>query len=250
VTLFEVERNNAIGLQRLICFTAFSAVLGGTTAGAVTAAKAYTNPKLSSGQISVTKVCMMPAEAELKKVGMKGTEGMSKESELWSAQLQGVVETELKDIGVTTASKGMSNAELQDNDDLRQTVLQIQEKFNSVAIQMERHAKDIKKSRYTLGDEVALLPCSAESDSLAFVQGQGSVLTGGKKAFGVLIGGQSASTGDLKITFVDAKSGDVLAYGHFLNNGNFEENPQAAYGKKLGKELKKIGIGPHEGKKK
>jgi len=220
------------------------------TALAVTASKSYTNPKLSSGQTSVTRVCMTPPEAQLDKVGMKGVEGMSKESEIWSAQLQAVVETELKDLGVAITSTGMSNSDLESNDDLRQAMLQIQEKYKSVATQMERKAKDIKKSRYTLGDEVALLPCSADSDSLAFVEGEGRVLTGGKKAFGMLIGGESSSRGTLRITFVDAKSGDVLAYALFLNNGKFEDDPQSAYGKKLGKELKKIGIGPHEGKKK
>ncbi len=239
-----------MSLNRLLSCAALFAILVAGTAAAVTASKSYTNPKLTSGETTVTKVCLMPAEGELKKVGMKGVEGMSKESEIWSAQLQGVVETELKDIGVTITSKGMSNADLENNDELRQSVLQIQEKYNSVATQMERKAKDIKKSRYTLGDEVALLPCSATSDSLAFVQGEGSVLTGGKKAFGMLVTGPSSSTGTLRITFVDAKSGDVLAYAMFLNNGKFEENPQAAYGKKLGKELKKIGIGPHEAKKK
>ena len=237
-------------LNRLLSCATLFAVLGAGTALGVTASKSYTNPKLASGETSVTRVCLMPAEGELNKVGMKGVEGMSKESELWSAQLQGVVETELKDIGVTITSKGMSNADLEDNDELRQTMLQIQQKYNSVATQMERKAKDIKKSRYTLGDEVALLPCSATSDSLAFVHGEGSVLTGGKKAFGALIGGQSSSSGTLRITFVDAKSGDVLAYALFSNNGKFEHDPQSAYGKKLGKELKKIGIGPHEMKKK
>lgn len=181
---------------------------------------------------------------------MKGNEGMSKESEAWSLQLQGVVETELQDIGVTITSTGMSNADLESNDELRQALLQIQQKFNNVATQMTHHAKDIKKDRYTLGDEVALLPCSARSDSLVFIHGEGSVLTGGKKAFGALVYGPTKSTATLQITFVDAKSGEVLAYATFLNDGKFEHDSQAAYGKKLGKELKKIGIGPRETKKK
>lgn len=115
---------------------------------------------------------------------------------------------------------------------------------------MNHHAKDVKKARYTLGDEVALLPCSANSDALVFIHGEGSVLTGGKKAFGALIAGPSQSTATLQITFVDAKSGEVLAFATFLNNGKFEQDSQAAYGKKLGKELRKIGIGPKESPKK
>ena len=236
--------------SRLFSCAVLFVVMSSGISEAATAGKSYTNPKLSSGEITVTKVCVMPAEGSLNKVGMKGTEGMSKESEAWSMQLQGVVETELKDIGVTITSTGMSNAELESNDELRQALLQIQQKFNSVANQMTHHAKDVKKARYTLGDEVALLPCSAKSDSLVFIHGEGSVLTGGKKAFGALVTGPSQSTATLQITFVDTKSGDVLAYATFLNNGKFEHDSQAAYGKKLGKELKKIGIGPRETKSK
>ena len=169
---------------------------------------------------------------------------MTKESEEWSAQLQSVVENGLKEIGVTITSTGMSAADLETNDELRQLALEIQQKYDSVATQMDRHAKDVKKSRYTLGDEVATLPCSANSDSLVFIHGQGNVLTGGKKAFGYLVTGPSQSTATLHVTFVDAKSGDVLAYALFLNEGKFEHDSQAAYGKKLGKELRKIGIGP------
>lgn len=235
---------------RLLSYTALFAVMGPGMTEAVTAAKSYTNPKLTSGEVSVTRVCVMPAEGELNKVGMKGTEGMAKQSETWSAQPQGVVETELKDIGVTITSTGMSNSDMESNDELRQTVMQIQQKYDGVATQLNHHAKDVKVARYTLGDEVALLPCSANSDALVFIHGEGSVLTGGKKAFGALIAGPSQSTATLQITFVDAKSGEVLAFATFLNNGKFEQDSQAAYGKKLGKELRKIGIGPKESPKK
>lgn len=97
---------------RLLSYTALFAVMRPGMTEAVTAAKSYTNPKLTSGEVSVTRVCVMPAEGELNKVGMKGTEGMAKQSETWSTQLQGVVETELKDIGVTITSTGNTTASL------------------------------------------------------------------------------------------------------------------------------------------
>ena len=230
---------------RLLCCIALLIILGTGLVLAATYSRSYTNPKLSAGEVSVTKVCVMPAEGELNRVGVKGHEGMAKESEVWSAQLQGVVENHLKEIGVTITSSGMSPTDLEGNDKLRQTVLQVQQKYDTIATQMDRKIKDVKKARYTLGDEVALLPCSANSDALAFVHGQGSVLTGGKKAFGILVGGASQSTASMRVTFVDAKSGDVLAYTFFFNNGKFTKDSEAAYGKKLGKEFKKIGIGPN-----
>jgi hypothetical protein len=225
--------------------------LGAGSASTLTYAAQYTNPKLTSGEVTVTRVCVMPAAAELNRVGMKGKESMTQESDTWSVELQKVVETHLKEIGVTITSTGMSSEDLEKNDRLRQTVLQIQQKYDSVSTQMTQKPKDIKKGRYTLGDEVALLPCSANSDAVVFVKGVGSVVTGGKKAFGILVGpvfaGQSTSMGALRITFADAKSGEILAYTGLANDGKrFEADPEAAYGKKLGKELQKIGIGPKQ----
>jgi hypothetical protein len=40
----------------------------------------------------------------------------------------------------------------------------------------------------------------------------------------------------------------VLAYTFlYNNNGKFEQDPEAAYGKRLGKEFQRIGVGPKPG---
>jgi hypothetical protein len=235
-------------MNRSFFATALLLLFAAGSSLAATFSNSYTSSKLSSGQLTVANVCVLPAQGQLNRVGMKGKEGMSQESDAWGMQLQSVVENHLKEIGAKITSKGMSSSELESNDQLRQIVLQVQQKFDNVATQMNRKPKDIKKERYTLGDEVALLPCSADSDALAFVEGTGSVLTGGKKAFGMLVAGASHSDASLKVTFVDAKSGDVLAYTFlYNNNGKFEQDPEAAYGKRLGKEFQRIGIGPKPG---
>jgi len=235
-------------MTRSFLATELLLILAAGAALAATLSSSYTSPKLSSGEVKVANVCIMPAEGQLSRLGMKGREGMSQESDTWGMQLQSVVENHLKEIGAKVTSEGMSPSELETNDKLRQLVLQVQQKFDTVATQMNRKPKDIKKERYTMGDEAALLPCSGKSDALVFVEGTGSVLTGGKKAFGALVAGPSHSDASLRITFVDAKSGDVLAYTFlYNNNGKFEQDPEAAYGKRLGKEFQRIGIGPRPG---
>ena len=64
------------------------AVLGVGVGSAATAGWSYMHPKLSGGEVEIHNACVMPAEAKLAKVGMKGQEGMSKESEAWSATLR------------------------------------------------------------------------------------------------------------------------------------------------------------------
>jgi len=174
---------------------------------------------------------------------MKGQEGMSKESEAWSATLQAVVESHLKGAGVQVSPNGMSSQELDKNPELQQVVLKLQEKYASILAQIDKHPKDTRKARFSVGDEVALLPCAAKADTLVYVNGHGQVLTGGKKAFGMLVAGPKTSTAYLELSLVDAKSGDVLAYLRLLNNGKFVDDSEKAYGSRLDKLFKNMKIG-------
>jgi hypothetical protein len=201
------------------------------------------HPKLSGGEVEIHNACVMPAEAKLSKSGMKGQEGMSKESEAWSATLQAVVESHLKGAGVQVLPSGMSPAELEKNEELQQVVLKLEGKYNSMLAQIDKHPKDTRKARFSIGDEVTLLPCAAQADTLVYVNGHGQVLTGGKKAFGILVAGPSASTAFLELSLVDAKSGDVLAYLRLLNNGKFVDDSEKAYGSRLDKLFKRMKIG-------
>ncbi len=185
----------------------------------------------------------MPAEAKLSELGVKGHEGMSKESEAWSTTLQTVVESHLKEAGIEVPPGGMSQEELEKDEELQQTVLKLQAKYDQVAMQLDKHPKDTRKARFTVGDEVSLLPCSANSDALIYVQGQGQVLTGGKKAFGLLVAGPKSSTGFLTLSLVDAKSGEILAYMRLLNNGKFVNDSEQVYRKRLDKLFERMHLG-------
>jgi hypothetical protein len=104
--------------------------------------------------------------------------------------------------------------------------------------------------RFTLGDEVALLPCDAKADVLVFVEGTGQVLTGGKKTMGVLIGGAKASTAHLSLAMADAKTGEILAFVRMNNAEKFVQDSEKAYGKALDKQFRKMKIGANERTKK
>lgn len=204
----------------------------------------YVSPKLASGADAIHSVCVVPGEMQLTKVGMKGKEGMEKESEEWANALQNIVEAHLKAANVEVVSSTISPDQLDANPEAQQLVLQVQKSYDSVATQLERHPKDIKKDRFSLGDEVAILPCSAKSDALVFFHAEGEMLTGGKKAFSLLV--RQTEEANLRISFVDAKTGDVLALIRMQREGErSEKNPEKAYGKALDREFKKIKIGQY-----
>ncbi len=203
----------------------------------------YVSPKLATGEAAIHSVCVVPGEMQLTKVGMKGKEGMEKESEQWADALQGIVEAHLKAAEVEVVSSAISPDQLDTNPDAQQLVLEVQKSYDNVATQLEKHPKDIKKHRFSLGDEVAILPCSAKSDALVFFHAEGDVLTNGKKAFSLLVK-TAPEEANLRLSFVDSKSGDVLTLVRIQREGErFEKNPEKAYGKALDREFKKIKIG-------
>lgn len=203
----------------------------------------YENPRIYSGEAPIRTACMMPAEGKLSKLGMKGKEGMSKESDAWSTDLQNIVSSHLKLAGVALLDAPGSADGGASADELNQVLLQVQGKYDGISSTIDKKPKDIGKSRFTLGDDVALLPCTAKADVLVFVEGQGQVLTGGKQAFGILIGGPKDSMATLILTMADAKTGEILAFVRLVNADKFVNDSEKAFGGALDKQFKKMRLG-------
>lgn len=214
-----------------------------TVNASATGSWSYESPKVTSGDFRIRTACMMPAEGKLSKLGMKGSEGMSKESDTWSTELQTIVESHLKTAGVQVSPAAGASGSGASDDELRQVLLQLQQKYAGISAQIDKHPKDIGKSRFTLGDDVALLPCDATADVLVFVEGQGQVLTGGKQAFGILLAGPKDSVATLILTMADAKTGEILAFARIVNADKFVKDSEKAFGKALDKQFKKMRIG-------
>ena len=70
---------------------------------------------------------------------------------------------------------------------------------------------DVKKGRFSMGDEVLNLNLEKGADAIVFIRGEGKKLTGGKTAFTLLVGGAPAYL-RLQIGIVDARNGEVLLY--------------------------------------
>jgi hypothetical protein len=205
--------------------------------------KSYEHSKVLSGDFPIRSACMMPAEGKLTKVSMKGGGGMTKESDAWSATLQNIVESHLKSAGVQTLSATDVLESGATQDEIRQVMLDVQSKYESVSAQIDKKPKDLGKSRFTLGDGVALLPCSAKADVLVFVKAEGQVLSGGQKAMGLLVTGRANSTAFLRLTMADAKTGEIVGFVLLANAEQFVSDSEKAYGHDLDKQFKKMKIG-------
>ncbi len=225
------------------------ALLVAPAAKAITPSWSYEAAKITNGSFPIRSACMMPATGKLTRIGMKGAEGMSKESEDWAAALESLVEAHLKtaNVEMTPAmSVGTSSASAEE---VQQAVLQVAEKYNGIAAQINRKPKEIGKGRYTLGDEVALLPCAAKADVIVFVAAEGQVTTGGKKAMSLLVGG-AIPYASLVLTMADAKTGEIVAFARMSNAENFGEKFVAqandVFGKALDKQFGKLRLGTYQ----
>jgi len=242
-------------LQVRILATIISAGFFASCASATTPSWSYENRKVTSGEFLIRTACMMPVEGKLSRVTMKGGAGMSKETETWTTTLQNMVEAHLKTAGVQLYEAADPLASGASDDEIQQVILQLNQKYGEITKTLNRRPKDIGKSRYTIGDEATLLPCAAKADVLVFVEGEGQVTSGGKKAMGMIVGGSgNTSYATLVLTMADAKTGEIVAFSRMSNAESFGEKfvdqTEEVYGKALNKQLERLRIGTYLDQKK
>jgi hypothetical protein len=203
---------------------------------------AYTQRKVSSGKFSIHSACMMPPQGHLTKIGVKGAEGMTKESEAWAGTLEALVESRLKSYGIAINSATNPLSSGASEDEIGRVISQIQEKFHTLSPLMNKKPGRIAKSAYTLGDQVGMLPCSENSDILVFVQGVGQVLTGGRATLTFIAGGP-AEAADVFVTMADAKTGEIVGLIKTYPGAGFLDNAEDEFGERLDCPLATMNIG-------
>jgi hypothetical protein len=193
----------------------------------------FASPDLQSRKKVVRTVLILPGQANVVKSGVKGNEPMVEESRALGAGLTTEVTNFMTGVGCTMPPNSFSDANLDQNPDLKYALADLQDRFDKVWVQVAKKPKDIRSGRYTMGDEVANFSPAAEADALVFVRGQEALFTGGKKLLGALAGAYVPSQAMvMRIAIVDAQSGTVL----YVDSG-----PPGIVQKDLEKSFKKFG---------
>jgi hypothetical protein len=170
----------------------------------------FLHPKISSRESTIRNVVILPAKVNVVRDSMKGPEGMAAESEDLSARVEKTVAEVLAQKHVTTLN-GPASSSAEDGAQQKYTVADIQAKFDDLLPKVMKKRSDVKKGRFSMGDEVLNLNLEKTADAIIFIRGQGQKLTSGKKAFTLLVGGMPAYL-KLQIGIVDARNGEVLLY--------------------------------------
>ena len=190
----------------------------------------FEHPDLKAGTRQVHTMVMVPAQVEITKVGMKGGEPLIEESREVQQAIVPVIAGVLQKEGYSLDQEALAPSVLEKDPELRYTVDDLQKKFDNVLKLMHRKSKDVRKGRFTLGDEVTKLAAGEKVDALLFVRAQGEVLTGGKKAFGWIIGGPKFDMAIIYLGVVDSKTGDVLYFAKPFMLKNLAKDPQETAG--------------------
>jgi hypothetical protein len=169
----------------------------------------FLHPKIKSKETTIRTVVVLPAKVNVVRDSMKGPEGMAAESDDVSTRVEKMIaEVLLKQKNVTTLAQAISG---QAGSQPNYNVADFQTKFDDLLPKIMKKRSDVKKGRFTMGDEVLNLNLEKNTDAIVFIRGEGKKLTGGKTAFTLLVGGVPAYL-RLQIGIVDARSGDVLLY--------------------------------------
>jgi len=198
----------------------------------------FLHPKIATKEATIRNVVIMPAKVDVVRDSMKGPEGMAAESEELSGRVEHLVAEalEVKNVKATTAGTAPSA----DGDaEQKYTVADIQARYDDLLPRIVKKRSDVKKGRFTMGDEVLNLNLDKSTDAIVFIRGQGQKLTGGKKAFVALVGGAPAYL-KLTISIVDARTGEVLVYTDPVYVGDPTTAKNSTLRKPIDKSLNKL----------
>lgn len=221
---------------KLVCTLLFA--LAVLTAGRPAQAQ-YLHPKISAKQISIRNVVILPARVEIVKQSMKGPEGMTAESDLLSTRVTQLVVEALAAKHVNASTSPSTNTGDADTQK-KYLMADIQSRYDDLLPKIAKKPKDVKKGRFSLGDEVVNLNLDKSIDAIVFVRGHGQKLTKGKTAFSLLTLSLDLPYLFLSIGVVDAHTGEILVFADPKTIADATSQNEKPLRKAIEKSLKKL----------
>ena len=160
----------------------------------------YLNSRLKHPQRRINTILVLPAQATVTRSGFKGSEGLWNENDRFEDELTAVVGEELSNRSARVSATPLDQIRPED----RSKLAEIQRGYDSVEAQILRSPGAVKTGRYSLGDQVATYGPASSFETLVFVRAEGKLKSlNGRKFTG-------------RLTLVDARSGEVLAFSQFM----------------------------------
>jgi hypothetical protein len=172
----------------------------------------HLNQKIADKKISIRKAVLLPAQVSFTKVGGKGYEGGLPAADQIAAVLYSTVSKELSLRGMELSANPLEQAK---DDAAKYSVADLQARYDTVAVQLERKPKRVARGGFTLGDRVAEFEPGAAADVLVFLRGSGQLATPARTVIALASMRFPETKFRGEVTFVDAKTGEVLMFVRF-----------------------------------
>ena len=206
--------------------------------GAAKVEAQYLNPKVAEKKVAIRSAVILPAKVEITKESAKGSEMMVAESADISKNVMEAVDEALEGKKISVVAKSFESATMDDS--RKYQLADIQTRYDALLPKLVKKSKDVKKARFTLGDEVMLLNVHKDADVIVFIRGQGRVFTKGKTAFSIInIFNLDFPFTLITVGLVDARTGEVLAFTKPFSASKVLKDPKAL-NKMIVKSLKKL----------
>ena len=221
----------------LTLFAVFAALTPGSLHGQ------YLHPKVSAKEIKIQNVVVLPARVEIVKQGMRGPEGMAAEADLLSTWVTELIVESLAAKRMSASTDASTNSGEADTQKKYQ-LSDIQSRYDALLPKIIKKPKDVKKGRFSLGDEVLNLNLDKRTDAIVFGRGHGQRLTKGKTALSILTMSLDVPYLLLTIGIVDAHTGEVLVYANPVAIADATGENEKPLRKAIEKALKKLPLAP------
>jgi hypothetical protein len=202
----------------------------------------YLNSKIADKKVTIRSAVVLPAKVEITKESAKGSQMMVAESAQISNTIFDVVGQTLQQKKISVLKSPFDvQAEAMD-DEHKYSLANIQGRYDALLPKLISKSKDVKKARFSLGDEVMILNVDQNANVLVFIRGNGRVFTKGKTAFSLL----NPFNLDfpfvlITIGIVDARTGEVLVFTRPVAASQVLKNPESLR-KLIKKSLSKLAV--------
>ena len=202
----------------------------------------YLHPKVVEKKVTIHSAVILPAKVEIVKESAKGQEMMVAESADISSSVMEAVGQAFEKKKITVAPNPFEPAAMDES--RKYTLADIQTRYDGLLPKLVKKSNDVKKARFTLGDEVMLLNVHKNADVLVFIRGQGRMFTKGKTAFSMInIFSLDFPFAQITVGIVDAQSGEVLAFTKPMSASKVLKDKKEL-NKMIEKSLKKLPAAP------
>src|SRR3989440_10166552 len=135
-------------------------------ASPLTARAQFLHPKIKKNETTIHNVVIMPAKVEVVRDTMKGPEGMAAESEELSEKVERTLAAVLADkkhvktLNTPTAASGVGDPQQ------KYSRADFQTKFDDLLPKIMKKRSDVKKGRFTMGDEILNMNVDKSVDAI------------------------------------------------------------------------------------